>query len=109
MAKIYDAPSLPHHIDLWRGEVTNPLNQSDTVFIALHYPPNKDSEYDTGYFDKFVPIASLPEYCRGLARTALELTCIVELSEDRSRVVSVRKYNFVTSSSTSALEPSRTE
>ena len=109
MTKIYDAPSLPHHIDLWRGELSNPLNQSDTVFITLHYPPNKDSEYDTGYFDKFVPIASLPEYSRGLARTAFELTCIVELSEDRSRVLSVQKYNFVTSSSTASLELPKTE
>jgi len=108
MAKIYDAPSLPHHIDLWRGEVTNPLNQSDTVFIALRYPPNNDSEYHTGYFDKFVPIASLPEHCRELARTALEVTCVVELSEDRSRIVSVKKYNFTTLSSTPAFKTSET-
>ena len=100
MTKIYDSPSLPNQVDMWRGEISNPLNQSNTIFIALHYPPIKGSEYNTGYFDKFVPIASLPEQCRELARTALELTCIVELNEDRSRVLSVKKYNFVESPST---------
>ena len=94
MSKKYNTLPVPDQISEWRGEVSNPLNQSDTIFIALHYPPNRDSAYDTGYFDKFVPIASLPDDQQLLARTALEVTCTLELSEDRSRVVSVKKYDF---------------
>lgn len=95
MTKIYDTPSLPNRIDVWRGEVSNPLNQTDTIFISLHYPPNKNSAYDTGYFDKFVPITSLPLLQQKLARTAVEVVCVIELNEDRSRVLSIKKYNFV--------------